>query len=645
MTTTGSALVDAIGWTLVHFLWQGALAAAVFAVLDAALRARGARVRYALAAVTLSGMALLPAVTLLASWPTAPSGREAGEDVRRPAPDPRGPAWEVAGAPALRMVPSSASAVRGRVARALPMVVGLWCTGVLVLSMRFLGGWRIVRGLEREAWPLADAAASGRLAALARRMGLRRPVRLLESARVDVPTVVGWLRPAVLLPVATLAGLSPDQVEALLAHELAHVRRHDYLAGLLQGAAETLLFYHPAVWWVSHRMRVLREMCCDDEAVATCGDPVRYARALVLLESLRPGPSLAPAATGGHLLERIARLVASAPGRHVERASRLPGVALFATAVAVGVGGLASLHAAAAPARVMSEPQPAASPETPRPLATPRPPAAPARAGRAVPIERVLDLARAGVRPEYLDAMDAAGYPELSWDQLIALRQQGVGPEYVRGLSALGYARLTPDQLVSLRSQGVSPEYVRGLAGEHLEGLTLSEIAQLRTQGVSPEYVHALRAAGYDRLSVTDLLGARSNGVSGEDAAALRDLGYQDVSLERLIALRATGVGVEYIRGLQAEGYRGLALPTLIGLRSQGVSVEYVRDLGRLGYPGLSAGELIELRSHGVTPEWVRDLQEAGAGHLSTSELVELRSRGVDARLLKQLKARGEGNR
>ena len=125
-----------------------------------------------------------------------------------------------------------------------------------------------------------------------------------------MPTVVGWLRPAILLPVAALASLSPAQVEAILAHELAHIRRHDYAVNVLQTIAETLLFYHPAVWWLSKRIRAEREHCCDDIAVAVCGDPVSYAQALAELETWRTGSTtMAMAATGGALLDRGRRIL------------------------------------------------------------------------------------------------------------------------------------------------------------------------------------------------------------------------------------------------------------------------------------------------------------------------------------------------
>jgi beta-lactamase regulating signal transducer with metallopeptidase domain len=651
MTTLDTAAVERLGWALVHFAWQGALAGAVFAALHLGLRGASARARYALAAATLAAMALMPPITLLAT-----RDRTAGAAA---VATPRAAAVSSAAAPAgpaiaAGVVGPSVAGLRERIGRALPGIVGLWCAGVLVLSVRLFGGWRLVRRLDRSARALGDGEAAVALARLVRRMRVSRPVRLLESAAVEVPTVVGWLRPAILLPAATLAGLSAAQLEAILAHELAHVRRHDYLAGLLQSAVETLLFYHPAVWWVSHRMRVERELCCDDEAVAACGDPIVYARALAGLESMRPAPRLAPAASGGALFERIARLVA-APSGHGVRASRGAAAALVAAAIVVALTGVTSLRASA---RV---PEPQAPPPAPKTAPSPSPAAAPARrarpsaapaaraaepdrpvAGRPVPIERLMELASAGVTPEFVDGMAALGYPDLSWDQMTELRSQGVSPDYVRGMAEAGHAHLTPDQLVSLRSQGVSPDFVRGLAAQQLKDLSLSDLLELRSQGVSPEYVRDLRAAGYGDLSVTDLVGARSQGVSPEEAAALRSLGYTDLSLSRLIGLRSQGVGAEYVRGLQAQGYKGLSVPTLIGLRSQGVSLEYVRELKALGYSGLAPGELIELRSQGVTPEFVRELKEAGYDRLTTRELIDLRSHGVDPALLKRLRARGE---
>jgi beta-lactamase regulating signal transducer with metallopeptidase domain len=613
MTMVDSSTVEALGWALVHFVWQGALAGGLFAVLDLALRGGSPRLRYGLAALTLAAMAAMPLVTFVAtrsggSSPVANARASHGGDSR---------------ARVHRLEPAagiSDEAMRRRISGALPAVVALWGAGVVLLSIRYLGGFFTVRRLDRSARP-ASPDASERLDGLMRRMRITRPVRLLESTLVEVPTVVGWLRPAILLPVAALAGLSAEQLEALLAHELAHIRRQDYLVGLLQSAVETVLFYQPAVWWVSHRMRVERELCCDDEAVAACGNPVQYARALTDLAALRSAPVLAQAATGGALFQRISRLVA--PSGHGARSSRAAAGVLGVAAMVVAAMGVTTLRASALPGQAVREtegpPRTVTSPPAQRPRTSSSPAerrAVEVNGARPVPIERVIELASAGVTPEYIDELAALGYPSLSWDQLIAMR-----------------------------SQGVSPDFVRGLVAEGLKDLSMSDLVSLRNQGVSPEYVRGLRAAGYGGLSVTDLVGARSQGVSPEEVAEFKAMGYSDLTLSRLIGLRSQGVSPEYVRELQAEGYKGLSVPVLIGLRSQGVSVEYVRELKQLGYSGLAAGELIELRSQGVDPEFVRELKDAGYSGLTTRELIELRAHGVDPELLERLKTHKEGTR
>jgi beta-lactamase regulating signal transducer with metallopeptidase domain len=646
-------MIRALGWSLLHFVWQGAAAAALLASLNLLWRRSAPQVRYLLATATLLLMLLLPALTFRvvraaadSVGPTAGAGIQVGKWVPWALPRPGS-----ADAPP----PVSAGLTR-RIEPLLPSLVVLWGAGVLGLSLRTVGGWALVQRLRRSglAWPtpLREGALDRLLGALR----VSAPVRLYESALIQVPTVIGWLRPMILLPASAVTGLSPTQLELILAHELAHIRRRDYLVNLLQTAVETLLFYHPAVWWVSHRMRIERELCCDDLAVAAGGDAAGYARALADLEGLCSGaPALAMAATGGSLWERIARLVG--PPQHLSRTSR--GLATVLTlaslSLALGVGTsllsgpttpLATLSASAtrenpseqATPAVREEPPQAA--QTPAPKATPRPATASSPVPRAFPLERVLELARAGVTPEYIDAMDTLGYSSLTADQLVALRLQGVGPEYIRDLAGEGYKSLSPDQLISLRVQGVSAPFVRGLKEQGIASLSISNLIELRAQGVSPEYVAEIRRAGYEELSVSRLIALRSQGVSGRLAAELKALGYDKLPLSKLIALQNQGVGPTYIREMASLGYRGLDVPLLLGLHRQGVTPDYVRGLKEAGYEDLPPGMLIELRSQGVTPEFIRELKEAGFNKLRPEDLIELRRHGVRGELLKRLGSR-----
>jgi uncharacterized protein (TIGR03435 family) len=205
---------------------------------------------------------------------------------------------------------------------ALPIVVGIWIAGVAALTLRLsLGWWRITRlhaASLREPASAWDSAA----ARIATKLGISRRVHVIDSIHIVTPTLIGWIRPVVLLPLAALASMPPDQVHAILAHEVAHIRRHDFLVNLVQSVAETVLFYHPGVWWLSARIRIEREHCCDDIAVAVCGDPIVYAEALTELASWTSSqPSLTMAATGGALLSRIRRLLhvpSSGERRHVK---------------------------------------------------------------------------------------------------------------------------------------------------------------------------------------------------------------------------------------------------------------------------------------------------------------------------------------
>src|SRR4029434_7206806 len=141
-------------------------------------------------------------------------------------------------------------------------------------------------------------------------LGLRGPIRLLAHARLDSPVVVGWLRPVVLLPISLISGFTTEQLSAILAHELAHIRRHDFVVNVLQRCVESILFYHPAVWWLSKRIRAEREHCCDDIAIRLCGSRKIYAEALIEMERARqPRPILAVAAADGIVLQRFRRVL------------------------------------------------------------------------------------------------------------------------------------------------------------------------------------------------------------------------------------------------------------------------------------------------------------------------------------------------
>jgi beta-lactamase regulating signal transducer with metallopeptidase domain len=335
----GPELMERLGWTLVHFLWQGTLIGLLTASLLASLHAARAQTRYLVACGGLLAMVVAPIATFLLLAPQQPTAlathaarlidtatdvdlvgragslRATGAGVASDAP---GRTQEDGSARVSIKPRASAAGVMYQQARAtieglLPWLVQAWAIGICALSLRLAGGLALVARLRRRTLQMPAIDVQQRLVTLAERVGLRRAIVLRIAPGAETPAVIGWWRPIILLPASALAGLAPAQLEAVLAHELAHVRRHDYLVNLLQSLAETLLFYHPAVWYVSHQIRVEREHCCDDEAVASCGDATMYASALAELETLRhavPAFAMPALGSGGSsLLHRIRRLL------------------------------------------------------------------------------------------------------------------------------------------------------------------------------------------------------------------------------------------------------------------------------------------------------------------------------------------------
>ena len=314
--------------TLLHFAWQGlALALVAWALMTLV---RSATARYGIGCAALVAMLIAPIVTFLLLTP-AQSDRHAALLADHPAS-----ATAMTPTPAATALPPTVKppppAWHERLAPIAPFAVAAWLAGVAAIGMRHALGLAGVARLRRNAMPVTDDVLLARLAHLSARLGIRRRVMLLNTVDLDAPAVIGWLRPAILWPASLMSGLTPAQLDGLLAHELAHVRRHDYLVNLLQSLVETLLFYHPAVWWLSRRIRQEREHCCDDIAARAIGDRAGYAEALVALEWSRSASPLVLASNGGTLMTRVERLVAPVSAG---RPAWFGAGALFATIVLV----------------------------------------------------------------------------------------------------------------------------------------------------------------------------------------------------------------------------------------------------------------------------------------------------------------------
>jgi len=608
-------VMHSLGWALLHFLWQGTAVAALAAVLmTLCYRASS---RYVLAVGALVVMLAAPVATFVFITDTGVAPADSSSVAER---QPTATSGIVTRASSgfSRLSPSPS---------ALPWLVEAWLLGVAFFSLRSAGGFLL---LERERRKQSDSVSARVLEVcqtLQRRLGLDRTIRYCECAWLQAPAVIGWFRPIVLLPVTALTGLSEEQLQLVIVHELAHIQRLDPFVNVFQISVETLFFYHPAVWWLNKRIRAEREHCCDDVAVALCGNPVEYARALTLMEEWRTAPALAMAANRGPLSERIFRVLGLKSIGVGTRGIGLTGGLLCLTAALVAGNALLGIaypkpivHAGqialghfgwAAPASPQSAPAPAGASSPAAKPSPARPQAAPQPAAQAAP------------SGSYIDGMKAAGIGDLTVDQLIAMKIQGVTPEYVRGLHEQGL-HPNADELVSMRIQGVTPEYIHDLRGLGLnpDG---DQIVAMKIQGVDAAYVRGLKDAGV-QPGMDQLIAMRIQGVTPGYVRGLHEQGLQP-NADELVSMRIQGVTPEYIRDIRALGFKPTA-DQCIAMRIQGVTSEYIKALQAAGFK-FDVDDAIRAKIQDITKEFIDRAVKHGFQNLSLDKLIHLKQMGV----------------
>ncbi len=388
----------------------------------------------------------------------------------------------------------------------------------------------------------------------------------------------------ILIPAGALINLSAQELEAILAHELAHIRRFDYVANLLQSAIEALMFYHPAMWWIGKRIRAERENCCDDLAIAACGDRVTYARALTALEELRSGyPQFAMAATGGPLLSRVRRLL----GKDDPRRRSLPvWIALAAVLVAVlavssGIRVLAQNNSAVPPQPAVPPAAVQSVPAKPKAARTPKPSVQPAAAQLAqvtpepAPPPEPPPPASPGTssshRDGYLAGLVDAGYTQISVDDIIALRDNGVDPKYIQGMLRAGFGTPSPKDLINLHNGGVSPEYARKAVAAGIPNLNVERIIHLAQNGVDLENVQRIHALGFGPYSIEQLIDLHNNGVPAGLFEALKESGYTKIDAHQAVEAQQNGLSAKSLRNLREQGFKGLTFEQVVKLCRAGV--------------------------------------------------------------------------
>ena len=658
--------VVALGWTLLHFCWQGTAVAVAFAAVDRITSRASSRIRYSIA---LAALLLMPAI-VLGTFALEIQAAHAATPTHLPGDANTVFSITPSGIqPLLHELPLASSLeeptnwLAMRTDRMLPWVDAIWFLGVLFLALRSLGGWWHLGQVRRHARRMIPQEIENAFLQLCNQIEVGRKVVLRASDEVISPMAMGVWRATVILPISAVLSLPRAELEAVIAHELGHIRRWDYLWNLLQTAIESLLFFHPAVWWISRTVRERREICCDEIAVRSCSDAAIYARALLRLEEQRTVKlrlAMALGGCGGSLLGRVRKILGEDMAMEGRMTSGVSVAAIGALALSFLLGPKIS-EAVATPAGThpmlshVLETLPAAvisQIDTPnKRIAVPAAPAIEMPA-IAVPDVPMPDMAAPAIAPaapspahhsQHMAEPAIAPSPsphihtEFAFSTAIVMNHvtnsaneiafwqssakdsaqgtattKGTGTAYIDGMRDAGYPLdLNNDlnSLVTLKSIGVTPEYAKSMGSAGLGKPSLNELIALKSIGVTPEYVASLKQSGLAPLTFHDAITYKSIGITPEYAAQMKQKGFGDLSAHELVTMKSLGVTPDYATQMK-QSFGNLSTHDLVTMKSLGVTPEYAAQMKQKGFGNLSVHELISLRAQGMTPEYAGWLKQ-----------------------------------
>jgi beta-lactamase regulating signal transducer with metallopeptidase domain len=675
------SLTDALGWTLLHSLWQGTLIAFTLGVAMILLRRSSARTRSVVASVALVSTMVAASLTFIALYEPIHVNEAAldaaSAQIEKTMSTPTtaaAPDASIKVARALRFAPLRLSHIQitpeaawiERVQEYLPILVVVWLLGAICLALRFLGGMAYAQRMRHFRAHPASSAWQNRVEEFSERLKLRRVPHLMESGLANAPMLVGFLKPVILVPMGFLTGLQTAHVEAIIAHEIAHARHQDYIMSIVQAIIETIMFYHPAVWWMSAQIRQEREHAADDLAVSLCGDSRALANALAILEERSLASDEAHFATAGvgandgHLLTRVKRLL----GKPTERTFSLEYLAAYCVITA-----LFALSLTASPmlqpmvkpiiAPVVAQAQAAASTLVARMVA----PIAPNANNLIAQNDSTKNDSERSFSFSSEDAISTEGFWEAKFKEraltLIMYKNKWGKNRY----NGTVYTGLRYNEV-----QGLSADKARTLSGE-VEFRLVKESGTFTFAGdakggeargnytfqPSKDYAEKLKSFGFTNVTDRDLVTLALTDVKIE---LLQELAGLKLSLDDAIEVAVVGIKPEFVRearklGLNGEeikeyGVLGIKTDYITEMKKNGYTIDEIKELGVLGIKpeyvnemkkyGIKTEEIKEYGALGIRPEKVKELKDEG---VPTDEIKEYGVLGIRPDYVKEMKALG----
>lgn len=565
------------------------------------------------------------------------------------------------------------------------VALGFWILGALLVIARLLAGTFSVQRLANQAKPVIESQWVSTTADLAARLGIRGRIGLLRSEQIEMPMTIGALRSTVMLPSEANAW-SQQCRNVVLLHELAHVKRRDCLTQNLAQLACAMYWFNPLVWLAAKRLRVERELACDDRVLEAGTKATDYAQHLVEIaksfsageqRNAHPMQRYSPVAVGmacSQLESRVRSILNPAVKRCGLNHSGLILASLGAVCLVLSLAVVQPRKAAAnssskssllqldSDSVVSSEKQAGDTQpvEIEVPKAQVKPVTEPAETAtnndlgdskpensfsteqdqtKAKPsdltVDQIIQMKSQGVTPEFIASMRKAGLDNLTVRDLTNLRVHGINEEFIQQAKNWNDGQISVNELVQLKVAGVTPDYIAAMKRAGLGELKLSKLSAMKLHGVTPEFIESMRKAGYENLTAEKLLSLKVHGIDETYASEIQRWMGRKPSLDELMQIKIHGVTPEYARALKSLGFDNIPIGQLTQMKIHDVSEQYIKEMADLGFKNLSVEQLVQMRIHDVSPEYVKKLRAAGLKNVSVNQMIQMKIQGIDTILLK----------
>ena len=543
-------ILRAVCWSLLHSLWQGLIFAVVAGVIMVLTKKAPSTLRYNLLCGLMALFLVASGYTFYRELhlPTAASSIANNVNPTTDIKETVSATPVVTTQPATHALQTGIDSLVQYFNTHASLVVVTWFIIFLARFVKVLSGLVYAQRIRHYQTNAAPAEWQQRLEQLLDKLQITRPVSLLESALIKIPVVVGFLKPVILVPVGMLAHISPQQVESILLHELAHIRRQDYLFNLIQHLVDTIFFFNPALIWVSSLIREERENCCDDVAIRETRSRKQLIAALVAFHEYKQsaqGYALSFAGKDNGVVSRVKRIVnkknhSLSAG---ERALLMGGLMILSAAFVTINSSRPELPphpttrttSLLSPKTIPNHPKPAAATVANKPVQAPvivHPAVTPviASQGTAAPviaqkdtlpkpfqnasIDKLIECKEHGVTPEFVEAFQKMGYTTISLDEAIQLVDHGVNTEFIRELREKGYDHISLEKAIKLRDHGVTIEFLNKIGELGFPNVPLEKAIELVDHGVTPDFIIAWKKKIGKLLELNDYIKLRDAGIN-----------------------------------------------------------------------------------------------------------------------------------